>query len=105
MLQAMVPEPEDNPLFGGNDGDETFRNMMVEEYAKTISASGGIGIASHIQRELLGKVQTDAGPRSYDIPMGKPIEAYQKTLSEVETLEKQAASEGTDKAKQLGEAL
>jgi len=58
MLQAMVPEPEDNPLFGGNDGDETFRNMMVEEYAKTISASGGIGIASHVQQQLIALQET-----------------------------------------------
>ena len=96
MLKSLVPKPEENPLFGGTDGDETFRGMMIDEYAKSISAAGGIGIASHIQRDLLGEFTDVNKPRNYDVPISKPIEAYQKT---------QAASEGADEPKQQGEAL
>lgn len=38
--------------FGSEESDEIYKGMMVEQYAKKIVASGGIGIASYIERSL-----------------------------------------------------
>jgi flagellar protein FlgJ len=53
MLSQMfagikTPEP-----FGGGHAEETYRGMMVEEYAKAITDSGGIGIADAVHRQLI----------------------------------------------------
>jgi Rod binding domain-containing protein len=41
----------DGPL--GGEGGAIYRSMLGEEYAKTVSANGGIGLSDQIQRELL----------------------------------------------------
>lgn len=74
MLQSMVPSDKDpNSLFGNEEGDEIFQTMMVDEYAKQISKSGGIGIASYVQRELLGQqeVSNNTHSRNYKLGMFK----------------------------------
>lgn len=53
MLSQMfagikTPEP-----FGGGHAEETYRGLMVEEYAKAITESGGIGVADAIHRQLV----------------------------------------------------
>jgi Rod binding domain-containing protein len=53
MLQHMYASvPTDGP-FGGGHSEQVYRSMMVEEYGKSISESGGIGIAENITREIL----------------------------------------------------
>jgi len=44
--------PTDGP-FGGGEGEEMFRSMMVNEYGKSIEARGGFGLASAVSRQLL----------------------------------------------------
>ncbi len=39
-------------LFGSAESDEIYQSMMVDQYAKKIVDSGGIGIASYIERAL-----------------------------------------------------
>ena len=39
--------------FGGGQGEEMFRSLMMDEYGKQIAAQGGFGLSSAIQRELL----------------------------------------------------
>ncbi len=39
--------------FGGGQGEEMFRSLLVDEYGKQITAQGGFGLSSAIQRELL----------------------------------------------------
>lgn len=90
MLQAMHPDDgEPNPLFGENEGDEVFKNMMVEEYAKQISKSGSIGIASYIERELLGQqeVSKDVHNRNYKLGRFKPesVEEVSATTTSSQT--------------------
>lgn len=77
MLQALVPEEGDEgSLFNDKEGDEIFRGMMMEQYAKEIAKSGGIGIASYIERELRGEHQAAAQKPSYQLSIG----AYQQQL-------------------------
>jgi Rod binding domain-containing protein len=40
-------------MFGGGQGEEMFRSMMIDQYAKGIADQGGFGLAAHMQAELL----------------------------------------------------
>jgi peptidoglycan hydrolase FlgJ len=44
--------PTDGP-FGGGEGEEMFRSLMTDQYAKSIESRGGFGIASTVARQLL----------------------------------------------------
>jgi flagellar protein FlgJ len=48
---AGVEEPQ-GP-HATEQGQKTWRSMLTEQYADTIAKSGGVGVADHIQRELL----------------------------------------------------
>ncbi|HEY0107674.1 MAG TPA: rod-binding protein [Rhizomicrobium sp.] len=39
--------------FGGGQGEEMFRSLLVDEYGKQVEAQGGFGLSAAIQRELL----------------------------------------------------
>jgi Rod binding domain-containing protein len=45
--------------FGGGQGEQMFRSLMLDEYGKQFAAQGGFGLASAVQRELL-KMQEKA---------------------------------------------
>lgn len=53
MLSSMFEGMGENDPFGGY-AEETYRGLLTETYADTISKSGGIGIADSIMRELIG---------------------------------------------------
>jgi len=44
--------------FGGGQGEEMFRSLMLDEYGKQFAAQGGFGLASAVQRELLKMQET-----------------------------------------------
>ena len=46
--------------FGGGQGEEMFRSLMVDEYGKQIAARGGFGLAAKMQAELLKHQQVAA---------------------------------------------
>jgi Rod binding domain-containing protein len=45
-------------MFGGGQGEQMFRSLMLDEYGKQIAAQGGIGLASSVTRELLKTQET-----------------------------------------------
>ncbi len=54
MLRPMFDEVnQPDEMFGGGKGEEVFGGMMVDEYAKTMVASGGIGLASYVREEMI----------------------------------------------------
>lgn len=53
MLQNMFTGLQDGGTWGGGQGSEAWRDMLVNEYAKDISQNGGIGIADSVERELI----------------------------------------------------
>lgn len=53
MLEQMWTGVEAEAPFGGGHAEKVYRSMMVNEYAQSLSASGGIGIANHVYEELL----------------------------------------------------
>lgn len=53
MLSAMFEGVGDNDIFSGGYAEETYRGLLTETYADTLTKAGGIGIADSIMRELI----------------------------------------------------
>ncbi len=53
MVEQMFGESIGSDAFGTADTDEVYKGLMVQEYGKIITQSGGIGIADYVKRELL----------------------------------------------------
>jgi Rod binding domain-containing protein len=53
MLNSMFEGVKTDGMFGGGEGEEMFRSMMIDEYGKQIAKQGGLGLADHVTRELL----------------------------------------------------
>jgi Rod binding domain-containing protein len=52
LSQMFAGVPTDGP-FGGGHAEQMYRSMLIEQYGSGIAASGGIGLADEIARELL----------------------------------------------------
>ncbi len=52
MLQHMFAEVDISPMSEGV-GEDVYKSMLVDEYAKVMSRAGGIGVADHVKREML----------------------------------------------------
>lgn len=53
MFENMFEGLDDDGPFGGGAGNGPWRSMLTEQYAKSVAASGGIGITSQIERQLV----------------------------------------------------
>jgi Rod binding domain-containing protein len=53
MLQPMFKSIKTNGMFGGGYGEDSFRELLVDEYGKKVAESGGLGIADMVRREIL----------------------------------------------------
>lgn len=59
MLTPMWQGLETDTTFGGGSAEETYRSLLISEYGKIVSKSGGLGIAHAVKSELL-KIQEQA---------------------------------------------
>jgi Rod binding domain-containing protein len=62
MAQVFPKEGEDGPLGNNGTGGEVYRGMLVNEYARQVAKSGGIGISDTIYRQML-QMQEGANAR------------------------------------------
>lgn len=53
MIEQMFGESLGDDFFGSDESSDVYKQLMVDQYGKQISASGGIGIADYVKRELL----------------------------------------------------
>jgi Rod binding domain-containing protein len=53
MFENMLDGLDDDGPFGSGAGNGPWRSMLTEQYAKSISQSGGIGVARQIERQLV----------------------------------------------------
>lgn len=53
MLSTMFEGIGKNDALGNSYAQETYRGLLTETYADTITKAGGIGIADSIMRELI----------------------------------------------------
>ena len=56
MLEHMFKGIPTDGVFGGGYGEGVYRSIMLQEYGRILSKSGGIGIADMVSRELM-KIQ------------------------------------------------
>ncbi|QQP88834.1 rod-binding protein [Skermanella sp. TT6] len=53
MLSQMWQGIETDGYFGGGNGEEMFRGLMINEYGKMITQSGRLGIADQVKQAML----------------------------------------------------
>jgi peptidoglycan hydrolase FlgJ len=53
FLGSMFSDIKSDGITGGGEGEEMFRSLMVDQYAKGIQQRGGFGIAAQMKAELL----------------------------------------------------
>ena len=63
MLEHMFAGIRTDGPFGGGQGEEMFRSLMLTEYGRMIARSGGLGVADQVMSEILRiqEVQADGG--------------------------------------------
>ena len=53
FLGSMFSGIKTDGITGGGQGEEMFRSLMVNEYAKGLQQRGGFGLAAQMKAELL----------------------------------------------------
>jgi Rod binding domain-containing protein len=52
-FESMFSGVDADPIFGGGEGESTYRSLMIQEYSKVASQNGSTGIAAAVTREIL----------------------------------------------------
>ena len=60
FLGSMISGKSTDGPTGGGEGEEMFRSLIVDQYAKGIQQRGGFGIAAQMKAELLKHQQMPA---------------------------------------------
>jgi flagellar protein FlgJ len=55
MFSQMFTAVDGEGPMGGGGGGGVWRSFLTDEYAKSFARAGGIGIADHVYRALLGQ--------------------------------------------------
>ena len=53
MLSHMFEGVRADGPFGGGKAEEMFRSFMLQEYGKVMAATGGVGLADMVKREMI----------------------------------------------------
>lgn len=53
MMEPMFQGLKTDGMFGGGQGEQVFRSLMIQEVGKEISKAGGIGISDAVYGEML----------------------------------------------------
>lgn len=61
MLQPIFDALPTDGMFGGGTGERMFRSFQVNEYAKAITKTGGIGIADSVARHIITMQENSNG--------------------------------------------
>jgi Rod binding domain-containing protein len=61
MLQPIFDAMPTDGMFGGGTGEKMFRSFQVDEYAKAITRTGGIGIADAVARHIISLQEKSHG--------------------------------------------
>ena len=61
MIENMFTGIDGEGMFGGGNSETIYRSFMADEYARSISESGGIGIADSVRAQLLKLQELETG--------------------------------------------
>lgn len=53
MMKPMFEGLEVDSQFGGGKGEEVFRGLLIQEYGKIMAATGTLGIADAVKRQMI----------------------------------------------------
>lgn len=53
MFNHMFASVKTDEMFGGGAGEDAWKSMLVDEYAKATVRAGGIGLADHVMQSML----------------------------------------------------
>ena len=53
MLTPMFEGLATDGIFGGGHAEKIYQSMMIEEYGKLLSQSGGIGVSGAVKAQIL----------------------------------------------------
>lgn len=53
FLNSMTAGIKTDDTFGGGESEKIFRSLLNDEYSKSMSRQGGVGIADAVYREML----------------------------------------------------
>ncbi|HEY7457855.1 MAG TPA: rod-binding protein [Xanthobacteraceae bacterium] len=53
MMEEMFAGVEEDGPFDSGPGGSAWRSIRTEEFARSIAAAGGIGLAEHVQSHLI----------------------------------------------------
>ena len=53
MFQSMFKGLKTDGPFGGGQGEEMFRSLLVDQYSQQMTKSGGVGLADTVYSEIL----------------------------------------------------
>lgn len=62
MLRPMFEGLSTDGPFGGGAGESTWRSFLIDAMAEQVARGGGIGLADHVQRELIAMQSTQIMP-------------------------------------------
>jgi flagellar protein FlgJ len=60
MLKSMRETTGKDKLSNGGHGEEIYRSLLDQEYARAMSENGGVGLAAMMERQLV-KTASDSG--------------------------------------------
>jgi Rod binding domain-containing protein len=61
FLGSMFSGVKTDGLFGGGQGEEMFRSLMIDQYGKSIEQRGGFGLADSVTKQLMKFQEAPAG--------------------------------------------
>ena len=61
MMSQMFSGIRTDGMFGGGIGEEMFRSLQVDEYARALTQHGGVGIAASVTNELIRLQEASRG--------------------------------------------
>jgi flagellar protein FlgJ len=64
FLGSMFEGIKTDGMFGGGEGEEMFRSLMLDQYGKKIADQGGFGLADSITRSLVQHQQAKETARA-----------------------------------------
>lgn len=53
MMKPMFEGISTEAPFGGGKGEEVFRSMLLQEYGKIVSQTGGVGISDAVKEQMI----------------------------------------------------
>ncbi|MGC2855650.1 rod-binding protein [Novispirillum sp. DQ9] len=53
MFNHMFSGVKADKMFGGGAGEDTWKSLLVDEYAKATVRKGGVGVADHVMQAML----------------------------------------------------